>query len=64
MSAARTSIMAGTLGDRAMFTKTHLAIAVVAAVASMLWTVAFGQPDAQVTRAEVKAVTRAPSPAR
>jgi hypothetical protein len=42
-----------------MFTKTHLAIAVVAAVASMLWTVAFGQPNGPETRAEVKAVTHA-----
>ena len=42
-----------------MLTKTHLAIAVVAATASMLWTVAFGQSSQPVTRAEVKAETRA-----
>jgi hypothetical protein len=42
-----------------MFTKTHLAIAVAAAAASMLWTAAFGQSNAPLTRAEVKAETRA-----
>ena len=42
-----------------MLTKTHLAIAVAAATASLLWTVAFGQSTAPATRAEVKAETRA-----
>jgi hypothetical protein len=42
-----------------MLTKSHLAIAVAAAAASMLWTAAFGQSKAPVTRAEVKAETRA-----
>ena len=42
-----------------MFKKSHLAIAVAAATASLLWTVAFGQSNAPLTRAEVKAETRA-----
>jgi hypothetical protein len=42
-----------------MFTKTHLAIAVTAAAASLLWTAAFGQSNEPLTRAEVKSETRA-----
>jgi len=40
-----------------MFTKTSLAVA--AAATSLLWTAAFGQSDPPLTRAEVKAETRA-----